>query len=57
MRTTTALITNQVANEKIKEKVVMPHVRQAIALPVSCQNCGFSGSHLGSLAMPITPLT
>ena len=36
--TTTALMTNHVANEKISEKVVIPQVRQAIALPVSFQN-------------------
>jgi hypothetical protein len=47
--TTTALMTNQVANENISENVVMPHVRHAIALPVSFQNCGSSGSHLGNL--------
>ncbi len=43
MRTTTALITNHVANEKISEKVVTPQVRQASALPVSRQNFGSSG--------------
>jgi hypothetical protein len=55
MRTTTALMTNHVANEKISENVVTPQVRHAIALPVSFQNCGFSGSHLGSLAMTVFP--
>jgi hypothetical protein len=43
MRTTTALITNQVANEKMSEKVVTPQVRQASALPVSFQKTGSSG--------------
>jgi hypothetical protein len=43
MRTTTALITNQVANEKINEKVVTPQVRQASALPCSRQKVGSSG--------------
>ena len=43
MRTTTALITNQVANEKISENVVTPQVRQASALPVSFQKTGSSG--------------
>src|SRR3989344_7521628 len=47
--TTTALMTNQVANENISENVVKAHVRHAIALPVSFQNCGSSGSHLGNL--------
>src|SRR3989338_3393293 len=46
--TTTALMTNHVANEKISENVVMPHVRHAIPLPVSRQNCSFSGSHFVS---------
>ena len=55
MRTTTALITNQVANEAINEKVVSISVRHAIALPPSCQNCVFSGSHFLSQAMLITP--
>src|SRR3972149_6826919 len=50
-RTTTALMTNHVANEKRRENVVTPHVRHAIALPVSFQNCGSSGSHLGNLAI------
>jgi len=43
MRTTTALITNQVAKEKISEKVVTAQVRQASAEPVSFQNVGSSG--------------
>src|SRR3989338_1234318 len=43
--TTTALITNHVANEKTRENVVIPHVRQASPLPCSFQNCGSSGSH------------
>jgi hypothetical protein len=47
--TTTALMTNQVANENISENVVKAHVRHAIALPVSSQNFGSSGSHLGNL--------
>src|SRR3989344_4692873 len=47
--TTTALMTNHVANENISENVVKAHVRHAIALPVSFQNCGSSGSHLGNL--------
>src|SRR3989338_3763605 len=47
--TTTALMTNHVANENISENVVKPHVRHSIALPVSFQNCGSSGSHLGNL--------
>src|SRR3990170_3289296 len=54
--TTTALMTNHVANENISENVVIPHVRHAIALPVSFQNCGFSGSHLGNLDMISFPL-
>jgi predicted glutamine amidotransferase len=36
--TTTALITNHVANENISENVVKAHVRHATALPVSFQN-------------------
>jgi hypothetical protein len=36
--TTTALMTNQVANEKISEKVVTAQVRQATNFPVSFQN-------------------
>jgi hypothetical protein len=56
IRTTTALMTNHVANEKISENVVMPQVRQAIALPVSLQNFGSSGSHLGNLDMINFPL-
>jgi hypothetical protein len=51
IRTTTALMTNHVANENIIENVVSQHVRHAIALPVSFQNCSFSGSHLGNLAI------
>src|SRR3990172_9187445 len=47
--TTTALMTNHVANENISENVVTPQVRHAIALPVSFQNCRSSGSHLGNL--------
>ncbi|MBI5908710.1 MAG: hypothetical protein HY848_01950 [Betaproteobacteria bacterium] len=54
--TTTALMTNHVANENISENVVIPQVRQAIALPVSFQNCGSSGSHLGNLDMISFPL-
>ncbi|OGS97836.1 MAG: hypothetical protein A3H99_01320 [Gallionellales bacterium RIFCSPLOWO2_02_FULL_59_110] len=49
--TTTALMTNHVQNENISENVVSQHVRHAIALPVSFQNCGSSGSHLGNLAI------
>src|SRR3972149_10827305 len=44
--TTTALMTNHVANENISVNVVTPHVRHASELPVSRQNCSFSGSHL-----------
>src|SRR3990172_4501623 len=44
--TTTALMTNHVANENISENVVKAHVRHAIALPVSFQNCGSSVSPL-----------
>ena len=51
IRTTTALITNHVANEKISENVVTPHVRHASALPVSCQNFGSSGFQFWILAM------
>src|SRR3989338_4417101 len=51
IRTTTALITNNVANENISENVVSQHVRHATPLPVSFQNCGSSGSHLGNLAI------
>jgi len=51
IRTTTALMTNHVANENISENVVKAHVRHATALPVSFQNCGSSGSHLGNLAI------
>src|SRR3989338_1579342 len=47
--TTTALMTNHVANENISENVVKAQVRHAIVLPVSFQNCGSSGSHLGNL--------
>jgi hypothetical protein len=54
--TTTALMTNHVANENISENVVIPQVRQAIALPVSFQNFGSSGSHLGNLDMISFPL-
>ena len=43
IRTTTALMTNQVANEKMSEKVVTPQVRQASALPCSRQKVGSSG--------------
>ncbi len=51
MRTTIALITNQVTNEKISEKVVMPQVRQASALPCSRQKVGSSGFQFWILAM------
>src|SRR3990170_7990406 len=44
--TTTALMTNHVANENTRVNVVMQHVRHASELPVSRQNCSFSGSHL-----------
>src|SRR3990172_2796459 len=54
--TTTALMTNHVANENISENVVIPQVRHAIALPVSFQNCGFSGSHRDNLDMISFPL-
>jgi len=43
MRTTTALITNQVANEKMRENVVIPQVRHASLLPVWRQKTGSSG--------------
>src|SRR4030065_2628459 len=49
--TTTALMTNHVANENISDNVVIPHVRHAIPLPVSRQNCSFSGSHLVNFAI------
>ena len=49
--TTTALMTNHVANEKIRLNVVTAHVRHAMLLPVSRQNCSFSGSHFGNLAI------
>ena len=39
-RTTTALMTNQVANDRTSEMVVIHSVRQAILLPVDSQNAG-----------------
>jgi hypothetical protein len=45
-RTTTALMTNHVANEKNRPNVVTPSVPHARPLPSDFQNSGFSGSHL-----------
>src|SRR3990172_6945292 len=44
-RTTTALMTNHVANDATRLNVVTASVPQARPLPPSFQNCGFSGSH------------
>ena len=48
MRTTTALIMNHVAKDRVKAMVVIVNVRQAILLPVSCQKTALSGSHFSS---------
>jgi len=42
-RTTTALITNHVANDRISENVVIHSVRHAIGLPVFSQKSASSG--------------
>ncbi len=47
-RTTRALTTNQTMNAIMRFAVVIVSVRQAIALPVSSQNVGSSGSHRSS---------
>src|SRR3989304_28165 len=45
-RTTTALMTNHVANEAMSPNVVTASVPHARPLPSDFQNCGSSGSHL-----------
>jgi len=49
-------MTNHVANEKMSVNVVIPHVRHASELPVSRQNCSFSGSHFVIFAIQIFSL-